>query len=496
MSILKGKKKDEVSEKGEELSPILQAVKERTKPYTAEEIAIVEDKIYQARSNFLMRQPFFGIMAMNLELVDASKWLVTAATDGKHFYYNVGFFLLLEPEEIQFVYGHEILHVAYDHFGRAIATVNDYDHYVENDMTFDEKIRLHAKLANIAADFCVNRDLVTCKVGTLIRKEVIKLFHDKKYDDMSMEEIYKELLKDPNAGQQGTTLDDHSVGTGIQQEGNEKRKADPNGNGEGQGEGEGDGQEKSEGGADFKPRDLTPEEREEIMRDFKDRMINAYDQQKDNEEARRSSGGSDAGSLPADLERLIERMRRPEINWRQYIRTRITSLFRESDDWSRPSRRSFDGEFIMPGFRQIEKVDIHIAIDCSGSIGEVEMADFLSEIAGITQQYKRDFKLRIWTFDGKVYPQSLKEYTPSNIRSLPKYEFFGGGGTSFLANWAFMREKRIKPKLFIMFTDGYTGDGFGVPNYCDTIYVVNTEVIVPKEYGATIRYKPRSQQAY
>lgn len=32
MSILKGKKKDEVSEKGEELSPILQAVKERTKP--------------------------------------------------------------------------------------------------------------------------------------------------------------------------------------------------------------------------------------------------------------------------------------------------------------------------------------------------------------------------------------------------------------------------------------------------------------------------------
>lgn len=91
MSILKGKNKDEVSEKGEELSPILQAVKERIKPYTDEEIGIVEEKIYQARSNFLMRQPFFGIMAMNLELVDASKWLVTAATDGKHFYYNVGF---------------------------------------------------------------------------------------------------------------------------------------------------------------------------------------------------------------------------------------------------------------------------------------------------------------------------------------------------------------------------------------------------------------------
>lgn len=469
-----GKEKKQ-SEKGKEISPLLQAVKDRTKPYSKEEIEAVEEKIYLARSNFLMRQPFFGIMAMNLELVDASKWLLTAATDGKRFYYNVGFFLLLEPEEIQFVYGHEILHVAYDHFGRAVATTGDIDHYIANDMTFDEKVKLQADIANIAADFCVNRDLITYKIGTLIRPEVIRLYYDKKYDDKIMEEIYKELMKDPeNAGGNGTTLDDHSVGTGGQAQG-DKRTANPDGE-------QGDGSE-------FQPVPMTAEEREEVMRSFKDKMINAYDQQKEHETARREAN-QDVGGLPADLERLIERMRKPEINWRQYLRNRITSLFRESDDWSRPSRRSFDGDFIMPGFRQVEKVDIHIAVDCSGSIGEQEMADFLSEISGITQQYK-DYVIRIWTFDGKVYPESLKEYTPANIRNLPKYEFFGGGGTSFLANWAFMREKRIKPKMFIMFTDGYTGDDFGIPGFCPTIYVVNTEVQVPKEFGVTIRYKPR-----
>ncbi len=467
------------SEKGGEISPLLQAVKDRTQPYTQKEIDEVEERIYRARSNFLMRQPFFGIMSMNLELVNASKWLLTAATDGKRFYYNIGFFLLLEPEEIQFVFGHEILHVAYDHFGRAIATTDVLDHYISNDMSFDEKVKLQAELANVAADFCVNRDLITYKIGTLIREDVIKLYYDKKYDDKTMEEIYKELLKDPDACNKGTTLDDHSVGNGQSANG-DKRKADP----------EGDEGDKGDEGGEWAPVPMTPEEREEVMRGFKDQMINAYDQQKEHENAKREAN-QEAGSMPAELERLIERMRRPEIDWRQYIRNRITSLFRESDDWSRPSRRSFDSEFIMPGFRQIEKVDIRIAVDCSGSIGQEEMADFLSEISGIAQQYKRDFKLGIWTFDGKVYDESYVEYTPANIRDLPKYQFYGGGGTSFLANWAYMREKRIKPKLFIMFTDGYTGDDFGIPKYCPTIYVVNTEVQVPEEFGVTIRYKPR-----
>lgn len=471
--------KESKQEKGGELSPLLKAVKERKTPYTDAERQAVQEKIYQARGNFLMRQPFFGIMALNLEHIDSSNWLLTAATDGKRFYYNVGFFLLLEPAEIQFVYGHEILHIAYDHFGRSIATTSDLDHYVGNDMTFDDKMKLQAELANIAADFCVNRDLKNYQIGTIIREEIIKLYYDKKYDDLTMEEVYKLLLKDPNAGKNGSTLDDHSVCNGAGGEaGNEKRIADP------------DGEGKSDKGGEWAPKPMTPEEREEVMRDFKDRMINAYDQQKEHEIARKEAN-QDVSYLPAELERLIERMRRPEINWRQYIKKRITSLFRESDDWSKPSRRSFDGDFIMPGQRQVEKVDIHIAIDCSGSIGQDEMADFLSEISGITQQFKHDFTIRVWTFDGIVYEKSFKEYTPRNIRDLPKYEFFGGGGTSFLANWAFMRQKRIKPKLFIMFTDGYTGDDFGIPGFCNTIYVVNTEVVVPPEFGVTIRYKPR-----
>lgn len=462
-------------EKAGQLPESFRKLMERKEPYTAQEIEAVEEKIYIARSNFLMRQPFFGLMAMHLKLVNSSNWLMTAATDGKHFYYNVGFFLLLTPAEIQFVYGHEILHVAYDHFGRSISTNQDFHKYIDNNMTFDEKAKLNAQLVNIAADYCVNRDLIKYNVGSLLREEVIKLYYDKKYDEKIMEEIYMELLQDPSMTQKGSMLDDHGVGNcGA---GESHRKANPDGE-----EGMGDKQ----GGS---PVGMTDEEREEAMKNFREKMINAYDQQKDHERVKREEG-QDAGSLPADLERLIQRMRKPEINWRNYIRQRITTLFRDTDDWSRPNRRSFDGAFITPGQKNSEKVDIHIAIDTSGSIGQQEMADFLSEISGISQQFK-DYKIRVWTFDARVYKEGMKEFTPGNIRDLPKYKFLGGGGTSFLANWVFMQEMRIKPKLFIMFTDGYTGDDFGVPKYCPTIYVVNTDVEVPEKYGKTIRYKPR-----
>lgn len=478
VSVIRAKHKKGDDEKGSKISDAFKAVLERKTPYTQAEIDEVEEKIYTARSNFLMRQPFFGLMSMHLKLINSETWLNTAATDGKHFFYNPGFFLLLTPAEIQFVFGHEILHIAYDHFGRSIATVHDFDTYVENGMTFDEKKRLHHKLANIAADYCVNRDLVESKVGKIIRKEVVELFYDKKFDGMSMEEVYIELLKDPDMCKRGMTLDDHSVGQPGTEPGNVHRKADPDSpNG------------KMEN--PFQPQGLTDEQREEIMREFTEKMLNAYDNQKEHEKAQEANGkGTDAGSLPSELERLIKRLRKPEINWRTYIRRRITELFRESDDWSNPSRRSFSGDFIMPGFRQVEKVDIHIAVDCSGSITEVEMADFLSEISGISKQFK-DYVIRVWTFDGKVYEESFKEYRPHTIHNLPKYQFFGGGGTSFLANWAFMKHKRIKPKLFIMFTDGYTGDDFGVPGYCDTLYVVNTDVVVPEKFGSTIRYKPK-----
>jgi predicted metal-dependent peptidase len=73
--------------------------------------------IVAARVNLLLEKPFFGTLATRLTLVDASSWCKTAATEGRHFYYNREFIKSLTPAQLRFLIGHEVLHVVYDHMG-------------------------------------------------------------------------------------------------------------------------------------------------------------------------------------------------------------------------------------------------------------------------------------------------------------------------------------------------------------------------------------------
>ena len=78
----------------------------------------VREMLVTARVGLLLRASFFGNLATRLKLVNADEWCPTAATDGRHFYYNSRFIKLLKPKEIEFLFGHEVLHCVYDHFGR------------------------------------------------------------------------------------------------------------------------------------------------------------------------------------------------------------------------------------------------------------------------------------------------------------------------------------------------------------------------------------------
>ena len=48
----------------------------------------VLDKIVVARVGLLLRHPFFGNMATRLVIKECDEWCPTAATDGRHLYYN------------------------------------------------------------------------------------------------------------------------------------------------------------------------------------------------------------------------------------------------------------------------------------------------------------------------------------------------------------------------------------------------------------------------
>jgi len=145
----------------------------------------VREMLITARVGLLLKASFFGNLATRLKLVNADEWCSTAATDGRNFYYNSRFIKMLRPKEIEFLFGHEVLHCVYDHFGRR----GERDH----------------QLFNIANDYCVNADLIKHRVGEKIT--TVPCLHNPKYDGMSSEEIYDILYEKAEKLDIGKLLD-------------------------------------------------------------------------------------------------------------------------------------------------------------------------------------------------------------------------------------------------------------------------------------------------
>ena len=397
--------------------------------YTNQE---VKEMIVSGRVRMLIKHPFFGTLATRLKLVEA-EWLPTAAVDGKHFYYNADFFRTLTAEEIDFVVAHEVFHCVYDHCGEGGRL-----------MDFAEDKR-DPKLWNIAADYKVNQACVEARIGSMPKGAL----YDRKYYKMYTEEIYADLLEQKEQGKDFSntqTLDEHMFGDQ-----------------EGQGSGK-DGENDPSGRK--APIKISKEEAKAIKDQMKQAVLQAA-----------QSAGS--GNLPGDIKRMIKDMTEPKMDWREHLNLSMQSALKSDFTWMRQSRKSRSLGIYLPGMDNEYQVEAAIGIDVSGSISHDMIRDFLSEIYGIMQQFQ-DFRLRIWTFDTQVYPESFKEFTPMNAEEIKEYEIIGCGGTDFECNWAFMEENDITPDKFIMFTDGYPFGSWGNPNYCDTLFVIHgTDQVVP-----------------
>ena len=396
----------------------------------------VLDRIVIARVGLLLRHPFFGNMATRLKIQAADEWCPTAAVDGRTLYFNTQFFNAMNNKEVEFVIAHEILHCVFDHLGRR-----------------DQR---NPKLYNIAADYIVNNLLVRDSIGR--KPSIVNCYQDFKYDKWTSEEVYDELFKlaEKNGqdflDQLGEMLDEH---------------LDLDGSGDDDGDNK-DGKSKG------RPR-YSKAELDQIKDEIKEAMLSAA----------QTSG---AGNLPGEILRMIKELTEPKMNWREILRQQIQSTIRNDYSFSRPSRKSQMTGAILPGMNFDQTIDICIALDMSGSIGDDQAKDFLSEIKGIMDEYK-DYNIKLWCFDTKVYNE--QDFSADGGEDLMDYEIMGGGGTDFDANWTYMKENDIQPKKFIMFTDGYPWDSWGDDSYCDTIFIIHShrDKNLQAPFGITAHYE-------
>lgn len=360
--------------------------------------------ITRGRTVLLVSNPFYGVLALQLQLVEVPdgplSWCETMAVDGTHLFFSPKFTLGLSEPEVAGVVAHEVSHCAFQHMTRR----GQRDPYIWN----------------CAGDFVINSDLK--KAGFTLPGSPITLksppgtkghLYDPQYDGMSTEEVYERILTEAKkrqaqgGGGKGQNQQGQGQGSGPQQpNGQSGPMRDPGGCG---------------GVIDAAP-SHDKAKADQVAREWEATVRMAVAVAKAN----------NAGTLPGHLERLVKQLQQPKVSWRELTRQFIDQSMTKDYSWSRPNRRYLGQGLVMPGFVPDALHHMIFIGDTSGSISNELLTAFVSEAAGALNDGVAD-KLTILYADTRVH--DVQEFFPGDLVTAKTSG--GGGGTDFVDafNW-------------------------------------------------------------
>lgn len=362
----------------------------------------VHKDMMRARLDLMIKEPFFGTLAMQLEMIECEAGFCdTMAVDGRHLWYHPPFVTSLTQQELTGVVAHEVMHCCYKHMTR--------------------RGHRHPVRWNWAGDYVINSDLL--KGGFTLPK---KRLHDPKYDGMSTEEVYEHMPEPPTIHVIGASGAGKNGGSSGKGKGNSKPNDGDGEGGKGSGQGLPDGADKGGCGGvidaapahDKAKQDQADTEWEGMVR----MAVNI---------AKRAR----AGTLPAYLDRLVKFLAKPKINWRDVLRQFVDGHMTKDFSWAHPNRRFVHTGLHLPGHVNDSLHHLAFFADTSGSITKGIMEAYLGEVQGTLDDGVADQVTRL-VFDAAVH--EIDEYTPGDLIDVATDKMSGGGGTDFLPmmEWA------------------------------------------------------------
>lgn len=330
-------------------------------------------RIDQARWWALTNEPFYGSLAMSLgDVVDSS--IDTACTDGRSIRWNPDFVESLTDEQLRFILLHEALHCAHQHLWRLPIT---------------EK-------GNIAGDHEINLTLMTVP-GIEMPEGGLA---DPQYRDLSCEEILGRLPDEPEddgSGVGGAGQPDDQAGSGGQPG---SSRPDPCGS--------------------FTAPAAPPQaadaggESQQLRDDWEIRVMQAA-------QAVQAMG---QGTVPGDMERLLQKMRHQSVDWRREMADFVRDAMSTRNDWSRAARRHAWQPVIYPRKRVDSLGTVIFARDTSGSITDETCAEYSALIDDCVAEHGCEGI--VIDCDSRIQA----EYIVTDYEGCP-LTAKGGGGTDF-----------------------------------------------------------------
>ena len=321
-------------------------------------------------------------------------------------------------------------------------------------------------LANCACDYVINIRIVDDNKDDGFAKLPEGGLVDERFRGMDEAQVFHILRKEqdsqPPGGSGGSDSQDNESGSGS-----------------GQADGLENGTLQSGAGLDQHDWDgaqeLSDEEKHELARDI--------------DEAIRQ-GALAAGKMGGTGNRDLDELLQPQVDWREVLREFVQTTCAGSDysTYARPNRRLMSQGIYMPSGISEQVEELVIAIDTSGSIGQSELTEFLSEVKGVCDTVKPNkVRLLYWgcsvVGDESYDMHELEQLTTS---TKPK----GGGGTDVRCVTQYMAKKSIKPQAAIVLTDGYLFGGWGEWT-CPVLWTILDNEHALADVGKTVHIKAR-----
>jgi predicted metal-dependent peptidase len=460
---------------------------------TAPDISGVEDKLLQARSRLIHRNPWYGtfVASMDWKASDMNWLPPNRRTMGVYMkqggkigcIYNVAWCAKFTLRQLYGIIQHEIEHIVRLHPVRCGSRNPDG--------------------WNIAADMCCNGKRSKVRIGYPEGKALIfptedAIFIPEKWDEnKTAEEFYATLEKNSktsHCNQCGRTKKTYKLGDndgdkdgnggkgkdgkdkGDGQGGGKGKPGNQPGQGKGQGQGQGQGQDPGdgEGSGEGDGQDQcgdgdgsgTPHKcsgcGEEL--DGKSRYGGVEGETLDNHDIWKQSDASEddarqyvqelarrateknRGKAPAHLKDAIEALEKPVVRWRELLRIYLGKhCGNRRHTWARRNRR-FRG-FGIKGDSHHAAAEATVIVDTSGSISKEELQRFFGEIESIMSRTN----VVLVQCDAAVH--HCAKYRRGDWR---KIEIKGRGGTDMPVAFKHIEDNGLVSDVVILLTDGFT----------------------------------------
>jgi predicted metal-dependent peptidase len=431
-------------------------------------MAEASDNLMKARCRLMIREPFYGSIAMDMtwredkmeykDVPEEAKTMgVRLTPTGAECVYYKPFVEKLSVEELYTVVQHEIEHLVRLHCLRR-----------------DQR---HHELFNVACDMSIHGHQSNPKIGytEFGKKPVFPMADqlcwvpDNEDPNLTAEEYYKRMLqKMPKlkctcGTSQGQGADGQGSGDGADQ-------GDQN-------QGKGKKDKKSKKGNDGngncpihsgKLLDShwiwdTSETNEDEARQIVNSMV-------------QNAISKNQGSIPGHLLDAVQALSKPVVRWRELLRRYLGQhVGNRRPTLARRNRRN--DSFGVKGVSHHAAATVNVIVDTSGSIGQEELGKFFAEIDAISSRAKTS----VLQWDHEF--QGFAQYRRGNWK---KFKVNGRGRTDMAAPYKWLEDNGKIADVQIMLTDGHCNwaDSKGYP----VITCITTEQSGP-DWGHVVRLK-------